>query len=104
MYQTPYNQYGPNSEPLFNLKDAREHLDDFYEDVFIEMARFGEIEEIYVCRNLGDHLVGNTYVKFFDEDDAAKALEGIRGRYFGGLVIFLIKNSNLISCRTSYCL
>lgn len=83
-YATPYNQYGPNSEPLFNLKDAREHLDDFYEDIFVEMAQFGEIEEIYICRNLGDHLVGNTYVKFYDEDDAVKALEKLKGRYYGG--------------------
>jgi splicing factor U2AF subunit len=84
IYHTPYNQYGGNSEPLFNINDARSHLDDFYEDVFIEMEQFGEIEEIYVCRNLGDHLVGNVYCKFYDEDDAMKALEGLRGRYYGG--------------------
>lgn len=84
IYHTPYNKYGANSEPLFNVNDARSHLDDFYEDVFIEMEQFGEIEEIYVCRNLGDHLVGNVYVKFYDEDDAMKALDGLRGRYYAG--------------------
>lgn len=84
IYHTPYNKYGGNSEPLFNINDARSHLDDFYEDIFIEMEQFGEIEEIYVCRNLGDHLVGNVYVKFYDEDDSMKALDGLRGRYYAG--------------------
>jgi len=84
MYHTPFTQYGPNSEPLFDLKMAQEHLDDFYEDVFLEMAQFGEIEEIYICRNLGDHLNGNCYIKFYEEDGAIKALEACRGRYYGG--------------------
>ena len=31
---------------------------------FIEMEdKYGEIEEMNVCDNLGDHLVGNVYVK-----------------------------------------
>jgi len=84
MYHTPYTQYGPNSEPLFDLKMAQEHLDDFYEDVFLEMAQFGEIEEIYICRNLGDHLNGNCYIKFYEEEGAVKALDACRGRYYGG--------------------
>jgi len=84
MYQTPYNQYGPNSEPLFDPKAAQSHFDDFYQDLFLELAQIGEIEEIYVCRNLGDHLVGNVYVKFYEEDSALKALEAVRGRYYNG--------------------
>ena len=40
------------------------HYDDFFEDIFIEMEdKYGEIEEMNVCDNLGDHLVGNVYVK-----------------------------------------
>lgn len=98
MFQTPYTQYGPNSEPLFDVRAAQEFFDDFYEgapascpsprpyalDMFLEMAKYGEVEEIFVCRNLGDHLVGNVYVKYFDEEDAAKAMEALRGRYYGG--------------------
>jgi len=84
MYNSPFNAYGPNSEPLFDLKAAQEHLDDVYEDVFLEMAGFGEIEEIYFCRNLGDHLAGNCYIKYYEEDSATSALVGLRGRYYGG--------------------
>jgi len=84
MYHTPYTQYGPHSEPLFDIQLAQEHLDDFYQDVFLEMAKFGEIEEIYICRNLGDHLKGNCYVKFYEDEDTGKALEGCRNRYYAG--------------------
>ena len=34
--------------------------------------RYGEIEEMNVCDNLGDHLVGNVYIKFRYETDAEK--------------------------------
>eukprot|EP01127_Copromyxa_protea_P011495 TRINITY_DN288_c0_g1_i2.p1 TRINITY_DN288_c0_g1~~TRINITY_DN288_c0_g1_i2.p1 ORF type:complete len:385 (+),score=104.72 TRINITY_DN288_c0_g1_i2:36-1190(+) len=83
-YVCPFTNYGPNSEPLFDLRAAQEHLDDYYEDVFLEMAGFGEIEEVYVCRNLGDHLAGNCYIKYYEEEDATKAYIGLRGRYYGG--------------------
>jgi len=84
MYQTPFNQYGPNSEPMFDYQSSKRHFEGFYEDVYLEMAKFGEIEELYVCRNLGDHLYGNVYIKFRTEDQAFKALDGIKGRYYGG--------------------
>jgi len=84
MYQCPYNQYGPNSEPLFDVKQAQDHFDDFYQDLFLELCHHGEIEEIFVCKNLGDHLVGNVYAKFYEEESAQKALDGVRGRYYAG--------------------
>ena len=48
------------------------------------MSQFGEIEEMNVCDNLGDHLVGNVYVKFRREEDADKAVENLNNRWFGG--------------------
>lgn len=42
----------------------QEHYDNFFEDVFVECEdKYGEIEEMNVCDNLGDHLVGNVYIK-----------------------------------------
>jgi splicing factor U2AF 35 kDa subunit len=32
-------------------------------DIFMELAKYGEIEEMNVCDNVGDHLVGNVYVR-----------------------------------------
>lgn len=31
--------------------------------IFLFFSKYGEIEEMNVCDNLGDHLVGNIYVK-----------------------------------------
>lgn len=84
MYQPPFNQYAPTGEPLFDQEEAQKHFEEFYEDVFTELAQFGELEELNVCANLGDHLMGNVYVKFREEDSARKALETCKGRYYGG--------------------
>lgn len=44
--------------------EVQEHYDNFFEEVFTELQeKYGEIEEMNVCDNLGDHLVGNVYVK-----------------------------------------
>ena len=59
-------------------------LQDFYEDVFEEVAQFGEIENLNICDNLADHMVGNVYVKFRDETAAAAALQALTGRYYNG--------------------
>lgn len=37
-----------------------------------------------VCDNLGDHLVGNVYVKFKYEEDAEKAVQALNNRWFNG--------------------
>lgn len=57
---------------------------DFYEDIFEELAKYGEIENLNVCDNLADHMVGSVYVKFADENGAAAALQAMQGRYYGG--------------------
>ena len=45
-------------------EEMQEHYDNFFEDVFMECEdKYGEIEEMNVCDNLGDHLVGNVYIK-----------------------------------------
>jgi len=65
-------------------KEIMKHFEEFYEDVFSELSNFGEIEEMNVCDNIGDHLVGNVYIKFFREEDADKAIKGLNGRFYGG--------------------
>lgn len=40
------------------------------QEVFTEMEeKYGEVEEMNVCDNLGDHLVGNVYVKVGDASE-----------------------------------
>ena len=67
-----------------SLKEAIRHFEDFYEKIFVELAKCGEIEDIVICDNLGDHLIGNVFVKFSSEDFAANALKTLNGRYYAG--------------------
>ena len=52
------------------------------------ILRYGEVEEMNVCDNLGDHLVGNVYIKFRTEEDAAKAVADLNTRWFGARPIY----------------
>jgi splicing factor U2AF subunit len=63
-----------------------EHFEEFYADVFGELSKFGEIEELNVCDNLGDHLLGNVYVMYKDEKCTMEAVKALNGRYYAGLV------------------
>lgn len=70
-------------------EEMQEHYDNFFEDVFVECEdKYGEIEEMNVCDNLGDHLVGNVYIKFRREEDAEKAARELNNRWFGGRPVF----------------
>uniref|UniRef100_T1JL40 Splicing factor U2af 38 kDa subunit n=1 Tax=Strigamia maritima TaxID=126957 RepID=T1JL40_STRMM len=92
IYHNPQN--GAQSVDGFYLAkhsdvEIQEHFDNFYEDVLVEMEdKYGEIEEMNICDNLGDHLAGNVYVKFRREEDAEKAAEDLNNRWFGGRPIY----------------
>ncbi|KAL0418290.1 UNVERIFIED_CONTAM: Splicing factor U2af small subunit B [Sesamum radiatum] len=62
---------------------------DFYEDLFEELNKYGEIESLNVCDNLADHMVGNVYVQFREEEHAANALKNLTGRYYAGRPIIV---------------
>ncbi|KDD73606.1 hypothetical protein H632_c2013p0, partial [Helicosporidium sp. ATCC 50920] len=86
-YQNPVLNAPLGSDGLpvpVDPKRVQEFYEDFYEDVFEELAKFGEVEYLNVCDNLADHLVGNAYAKFRDEEGAARALQGLQGRYYAG--------------------
>lgn len=52
--------------------------------MFCELYRFGEIEDMVVCNNIGDHLLGNVYVKFTEEDYAESCRKALSGRLYNG--------------------
>ncbi|XP_078323926.1 splicing factor U2AF 26 kDa subunit-like isoform X3 [Crassostrea virginica] len=64
--------------------ELQQFYDEFFEEVYVELEKYGEIEEMNVCDNLGDHLVGNVYVKFRYEEDAEKAVNELNNRWFNG--------------------
>jgi len=101
MFQNPLNQavtkesgeqplvIPGQSTNIMSDVEAQEHYDTFFEDVFLELEeKYGEIEEMNVCDNLGDHLVGNVYVKFKYEEDAEKAMNDVNDRWYNGQPIY----------------
>ena len=62
----------------------QEHFEDFYEDIYEELSKFGEIENLNICDNLADHMIGNVYVQFREEDQAAAAHIALQGRFYSG--------------------
>jgi len=67
----------------------QEHFEDFYEDIHEELGKFGEIENLNVCDNLADHMIGNVYVQFREEEQAAAACNALQGRFYSGRPIIL---------------
>ncbi|KAK3530478.1 hypothetical protein QTP86_024392 [Hemibagrus guttatus] len=87
IYRNPQNsaQTADASRCAVSDVEMQEHYDEFFEEVFTEMEeKYGEVEEMNVCDNLGDHLVGNVYVKFRHEEDAEKAVMDLNNRWFNG--------------------
>lgn len=70
-----------NAVDKSKLQDS---FDDFYHEIYEEFSKFGKIEDVQVCENLGDHMVGNVYIKYFDEEDSEKALQNLGGRFYAG--------------------
>eukprot|EP00347_Sterkiella_histriomuscorum_P017677 403348419 len=88
--------------PQDALVEAVNHFEDFFEEVFGELAKFGELEEVIVADNIGDHMIGNVYVKFVTEEQAQSAFNGLNGRYYAGRVI-LAEYSPVTDFRESKC-
>jgi splicing factor U2AF subunit len=85
-----------------SLKESLTHFEDFYEEVFLELVKFGEIKDLIVCDNLGDHLIGNVYVKFGAEEEAENAYKGLNGRFYSGKAI-VCEYSPVTDFRESRC-
>lgn len=74
---------GPDGQPV----DDTEKFEDFFEEIYDELMKFGEVEQLNVVENLGDHMFGNVYVKYHYEEDAEKCLKAMAGRYYAGRLV-----------------
>ncbi|XP_071690659.1 splicing factor U2af small subunit B-like [Rutidosis leptorrhynchoides] len=91
MYQRPDSitpGVDPQGQPLDPSK-IQDHFEDFYEDLFEELGKYGEIESLNICDNLADHMVGNVYAQFREEEHAAAALQNLSGRFYAGRPIIV---------------
>merc|ERR1712190_471423 len=86
---TPESLALANDEPWDDdmYDRAQQHLEAFYVEVSLELANYGEIEDLVVVDNLCDHMIGNVYVKYYHEEDAERALMKLTGRFYSGKLI-----------------
>ena len=85
LYQNPPAAIAFAEGSKISDKDLKEYLinlEKFYEEMFIELSNYGELKELYIVDNLGDHLIGNVYARFNDEVSASKAFNALAGKYY----------------------
>jgi len=78
---------GGTKLPEEMIKETVRHFEDFYEEIFLELSNYGELEDVIVADNIGDHIIGTVYAKYYDEDDAGRAVKSLTGRYYAGKLI-----------------
>ncbi|KRY90161.1 Splicing factor U2AF 35 kDa subunit, partial [Trichinella pseudospiralis] len=91
LYQNPKMDIHRAEAALLGVTDSHEqqHFDEFFEEIFDEVEdKYGEIEEMNVCDNIGEHMIGNVYIKFKREEDAERAVKDLNTRWFGGMPIY----------------
>ncbi|OIW11324.1 hypothetical protein TanjilG_20473 [Lupinus angustifolius] len=79
----------PQSQSSLDPDKVQDHFEDFYQDLFEELSKYGQIQSLNICDNLADHMVGNVYVQFKEEDHAANALMNLTGRFYSGRPIIV---------------
>lgn len=88
LYQNPANVPPlPDGRPGCTLTEdeLQQNFDNFFADMFWEMEeKYGDVVDMNVCDNLGDHLVGNVYIMFKNEEDAEKAVMDLNNRWYNG--------------------
>ena len=57
------NRLNPTQTAAQLMQDSEEeqqkHFDEIYEELFVEMEdKYGELEELNICENISDHLLG----------------------------------------------
>ncbi|WVQ66647.1 hypothetical protein V865_002052 [Kwoniella europaea PYCC6329] len=78
-----YNNPGHTPEGQhMTPEQLQANFDTFYEDFYIELAKYGHLLEMHVCDNVGDHLLGNVYARYEWEAEAAKAVQALNDRWY----------------------
>ncbi|KAH9455410.1 hypothetical protein MJO29_012191 [Puccinia striiformis f. sp. tritici] len=84
MYQNP--AHDPNCK--LSETELTSYFETFYEDVFCELVKYGNLLEMHVCDNVGDHLIGNVYARYDWEDEAQIAVDAFNQRWYAGRPLF----------------
>jgi splicing factor U2AF subunit len=65
----------------------KKHFEEFYEDLFLTLLKFGEISDIVVLENTCEHLLGNVYIRFKTVEGAVMAHKNLTNMTYHGTLI-----------------
>ena len=66
------------------MAEAANHFEEFYEEIFEEFQKYGEILDILAADNIGEHMIGNVYIKFATEESAQACFTVMQGKLYNG--------------------
>lgn len=82
---------------------VEDFFDNFYMDVFVRLAEFGEITGMVVCENANYHLNGNVYVRYKNAESAQRAVIELNQCWFNGRPVHCelspVENFSDANCR-----
>ncbi|KAJ9098217.1 hypothetical protein QFC21_004546 [Naganishia friedmannii] len=85
VYRNP--AHGPDGQNV-SQADAQADFDRFFEDFYCGLAQYGNLQEMHVCDNVGDHLLGNVYARYEWEAEAQKAVDDLNNRWYAGKPLY----------------
>ncbi|KAH9599096.1 zinc finger protein [Trypanosoma melophagium] len=71
----------------FERKYLKRHFEHFYKKIWRTFMELGKIAELRVVSNLGDHLLGNVYIRFEDPADAANIVRELKAKKLNEIII-----------------
>eukprot|EP00494_Astrolonche_serrata_P004632 UN04646 len=58
----------PSKKILKEKRRKQKHYERFYEDVLEESLKYGDVIDTLVVSNMGDHMIGNVFVRYQTEE------------------------------------
>ncbi|RNF21907.1 U2 splicing auxiliary factor [Trypanosoma conorhini] len=71
----------------FDRKYLKRHFKRFYKETWRIFMELGRIAELRVVSNLGDHLLGNVYIRFEDPADASHIARELKAKKLNEIIL-----------------
>ncbi|ELU37680.1 splicing factor U2AF 26 kDa subunit [Rhizoctonia solani AG-1 IA] len=83
-----YHNPAHNPSATYSEDQLQQDFDTTYEDLYCELAKYGNLLELHVCDNVGDHLIGNVYARYEWETEAQAAVDALNNRWYAGRPLY----------------
>ncbi|CAE6413308.1 unnamed protein product [Rhizoctonia solani] len=83
-----YHNPAHNPNANYTEDQLQQDFDTTYEDLYCDLAKYGNLVELHVCDNVGDHLIGNVYARYEWETEAQAAVDALNNRWYAGRPLY----------------